>query len=275
MADQADVETALVSIIANALYPNGTAAPSAVGTICRVYRGAPTSPNLDVDLALENTHVSVLADTNVKNTTRYPRVWQSVLPVSASLAVQVGGRSASFSGICTVGQLAGICVNGAIFPYAVQANDSPATVASNLAALLRTAGWLVEYAESTVSVPGAGMFTARVVNGASALQEVKRQRQDFTITLWCPNPSNRDIVGSLIDQLLGTLQFISLADGSSARLIYVGSEVQDTNADADLYKRIIRYSAEYPTTLAQVTPAMLFGSTGFSVNAEFIDTFNV
>ena len=42
MADQADVETALAAIVANALYPKGTAAPSAVGCTCRVYRGLPT-----------------------------------------------------------------------------------------------------------------------------------------------------------------------------------------------------------------------------------------
>lgn len=166
-------------------------------------------------------------------------------------------------------------MNGAIFPYAVQANDAPSTVASNLAGLLRGAGWLVEYAQSTVNVPGADMLTARIVNGAVALQEIKRQRQDFAITLWCPDPTSRDAAGGLIDQTLASLQFLALADGSSARLLYAGSDVQDANADAALYKRTILYSAEYPTTLSQITPAMLFGSSGFSANAAFIDTFNV
>jgi len=275
MADQSDVESALVSIIANALYPDGTAAPSAVGNTCRVYRGAPVSPTLDADLAADVLHVSVLAGSDVKNVTRYPRVWQNVAPVAATLSVLVGADTASFSGVCAVGQLAGAAINGAIFAYAVQGNDSPATVASNLAALLRAAGWLVDYAGASLTVPGAEMFTVRVVHGALALQEIKRQNQDFYITLWCPEPASRDLASSLIDRTLATTQFIALADGSYARMIYAGSDVQDANADAALYKRTIRYRAEYPTTLSQITPAMLFGSSSVSANAEFVDTFNV
>jgi hypothetical protein len=275
MADQSDVENALVGIIANALYPNGTAAPSAVGNLCRVYRGVPSAPALDADLAAGNVNISVLADDAQRNVTRYPRIWQSVTPVPASLTCVVTGIAASFSGHCAVGQLAGVAVNGAIFPYAIQANDSPATVASNLAALLRQAGWLVDYAGTSLTVPEAEMFTARVVQGAGALQEIKRQEQEFSITFWCPDPPSRDASGALVDQALATPQFIALADGSAARLTYAASEVQDGNADAVLYKRIIRYRAEYPTTLAQTTPAMLFGSAGFTANTAFVDTLNV
>jgi hypothetical protein len=275
MADQSDVENALVAIIANSLYPDGTAAPSAIGNLCRVYRGMPSAPALDPDLAAGNVNISVLADEVQKNVTRYPRIWQSVAPVPASLACVVTSTSVSFSGACVVGQLAGVAVNGTIFPYAIQVNDSPATVASNLAALLRQAGWLVDYAGTSLNIPGAEMFAARVVQGAGALQEIKRQEQDFSITFWCPDPVSRDASSALVDQALAIPQFIALADGSAARLIYAASDVQDGNADAVLYKRIIRYRAEYPTTLAQTTPAMLFGSAGFTANTAFVDTFNV
>jgi len=272
MADQADVETALVTIIANALYPDGTFAASAVGCTCRVYRGLPSSPVLGADLAAGIAHVTVDAGDDVKNVTRYPRRWQTVAPVPASLTVTVGAQSASFAGRCAVGQLAGVAVNGALFPYAVQANDSPATVASNLTALLRRAGWLVDYAGATITLPNAATFTARVVNGANALQEIKRQVQEFVITLWCPTPPLRDAAGALIDAALGNLQFIALADGSSARLIYIGSDAEDGAADAALYKRALRYSAEYPTTLAQIEPAMLFGTGAYQADGAFVAT---
>jgi hypothetical protein len=272
MADQSDVETALVTIVANALYPNGTAAASAVGATCRVYRGLPTSPTLGADLAVGVLHVTVDAGANVKNVTRFPRKWETVAPVPPTLLVLVAPQSASFSGTCAVGQLAGVAVNGATFPYAVQANDSPATVASNLAALLRGAGWFVDYAGTTITLPNADMFTARVVSGANALQEIKRQVQDFQITLWSPTPPLRDEAGSLIDQALARRAFIALADGSWARLIYLGSDAEDGAADAALYKRTIRYSAEYPTTRGKLVPAMLFGTGNFNANAEFVET---
>ncbi len=41
MADQSDVETALVALASAALYPNGTEAASVPGVNCRIYRGWP------------------------------------------------------------------------------------------------------------------------------------------------------------------------------------------------------------------------------------------
>lgn len=274
MADQADVETALASIVANALYPNGTAAPSAVGSTCRVYRGLPNSPTLGADLAAGVLHVTVNATADVKNVTRFARKWQVVSAVPASLKVTVAGNSATFAGVCALGQLAGVVANEAPFPYAVQANDSPPTVASNLAEVLRQAGWLVRYAGSTVTLPNAEKFAARVVTGANALQEIKRQTQVFEITLWCPAPLLRDAVAPVIDDALAAPQFMALADGTSARLIFVGSDAEDGTADAALYKRTLRYSVEYPTTLAQIEPAMLFGTANIYADGGLVETLN-
>jgi hypothetical protein len=273
VADQSDVETALVAVVANALYPNGVASASALGCVCRVYRGFPSSPTLGPDLAAGVVNVTVTGGTEVTNVTRYPRKWHVVTAVPATLTVTVGPQSASFAGVCASGQLAGIAVNGALFPYAVQANDSPATVASNLCAALRAAGWLVDYAGATITLPNAETFTARVVNGAHALQELKRQVQDFSIMLWCPSPALRDAASLLVDEALASIQFLALADGSSARLIYAGTATEDVSANATLYKRTLRYGAEYATTIAQVEPAMLFGLEHLSVNVAFGESF--
>jgi hypothetical protein len=271
MADQSDVEAALASLVANALYPAGTAVPSPTGYVCRVYRGYPAAPVLDADLAEGVVHISVAGVGAIKNVTRYPRIWQEVTPVPATLDVNAAGYTARFSGKCAVGQLAGVGVNGAIFAYAVQASDTPATVASNLAALLRQAGWLVNYAGSAVTVPGANMFTARVVNGAGALQEIKRQQQDFKIMLWCPDPGSRDAIAATLDPALAILNFLALADGSYARVRFAGGETIDSNEDAALYRRDLIYNAEYPSTLQQMTPAMLFGTASLRANAAFVE----
>jgi hypothetical protein len=39
MADESDVEVALVNVISAALYPNGTSQASIPGPDCRIYRG--------------------------------------------------------------------------------------------------------------------------------------------------------------------------------------------------------------------------------------------
>ncbi len=276
MADQADVETALVSLVATAVYPNGSRLPSAVlgpggAAVCRVYRGLPNGPTLEADLAQGVMHATVYAaGTPIRNTTRFPRVWQVVTPVPATLSVSVTGNAAAFAGACEPGQLAGIAADGGIFPYAVQARDTPPTVASNLAAMLRAAGWLVDYAGTTVSVPAARLFTARVVAGGMALQEIKRQAEAFRISLWCGDPLTRDAAASVIDPALAAPNFIALADGSCGHLSYAGGTTTDGGADTALYRRDLIYTVEYPTTLAAATPSMLFGVGSIEANGAFI-----
>jgi hypothetical protein len=273
MADQADVETAIAAVIANALYPAGNAAPSAVGLTCRVYRGLPTAPALDADLAQGVAHVSILGDVaGVKNVTRYPRRWVGVAPVSAVLGVAVEGLTAAFTGQCAVGQLAGVIVDDAVFAYAVQRNDSPATVASNMAALLREGGWSVDYEGAAITVPAASRFVARVVAGAGALQEIKRQTQKFRISIWCPSPASRDVVAPVVDEALAAVAFLPLADGSSGRVLFVDVVAIDAGADARLYRRDLVYAVEYPTVFSMMTPAMLFGTENFTANAVLIET---
>jgi hypothetical protein len=273
MASQADVETALATVIANALYPAGTASPSAVGATCRVYRGVPVAPALDADMALGVVHVSVLgAAGGVKNVTRYPRAWVSVAPVAAVLNVVVSGVDATFAGACAAGQLAGVIADEATYAYAVQGNDSPATVASNMAALLRVDGWIVDYQQAMITVPAARRLVARVVAGAGALQEIKRQRQSFRITLWCPDPARRDEVVPVVDQALAALSFLPLADGSSGRVLFQDMVAVDAAADARLYRQDLNYEVEYPTTLSMMTPAMLFGTENFTADAVLVET---
>lgn len=276
MADQADVENAIAALVANALYPAGTASPSAIGKTCRVYRGYPNAPSLDADLAAGAINVSITAaPAPVRNVTRYPRKWISVAPVTEILSVAVTGTSAAFAGVCAAGQLAGAMVDDMLFPYAVQSNDHPATVASNIAALIRSGGWIVTYAGNTINVPAAERFAARVVAGAGALQEIKRQVQAFQVSMWCPDPASRDSLAPIIDAALCGLNFIPLADGSCGRLIFADSQAQDNAADAALYRRDLTYHVEYPTTISQMTPAMLFGTASVAANGVFVRNVKV
>ncbi|MBU6448043.1 MAG: hypothetical protein KGQ26_00305 [Rhodospirillales bacterium] len=274
MADQADVEAALAAIVANAVYPQGTAATSAVNAGVKIYRGWPVAPVLDADLATGMAHVSVSAtDAAMKNVTRYPRVWQTMTPATGTLAASVNGLEAAFFGTCSAGLLAGVLVDDETYPYAVQANDSPATVASNLAAMLRQGGWIVEYAGAKLAVPEAVHFTARVVAGAGALQEIRRQQQEFRIAMWCPCPALRDAMAPVLDAALMANGFIALADGSCGRIRFVNGMTTDESADAALYRRDLVYEVEYPTTLAQQTPAMLFGTMTATVNTAVLGNY--
>ncbi len=275
MADQADVEAAIAAIAANGIYPSGTAAASAVGAAVKIYRGWPVAPVLDADLAAGMAHVSVSAtDAAAKNVTRYPRIWQNLTPATGTLTASVAGLEASFFGTCSAGLLAGVLVDGQTYPYAVQANDSAATVASNLAAMLRQGGWIVEYNGTKLVVPEATHFTARVVAGAGALQEIRRQVQEFRVAMWCPCPALRDEIAPVLDAALMANDFISLADGAYGRIRFENTTTTDESANAALYRRDLIYTVEYPTTLAQLTPAMLFGTMTAIVDKAVLGQYN-
>lgn len=274
MADQSNVEAAIVSIIANALYPQGDTAPSSVGYACKIYRGWPRSPNLDTDLSDNITNISVYtADSPVKNVTKYPRIWQTISPATGTLFVEMDGGVASFSGHCSTGQLAGVMVDGQTYSYAVQANDSPQTVASNIAALLRESGWIVEYSDNQIAVPQAIRFLARVVSCSGAMKEIRRQEQGFKVSIWCSSPVIRDIIAPVVDGALADRIFIALVDGTSGRIRFDSQVTTDSSEDANLYRQDFVYRVEYPTTILKSDPAMLFGKLAEKINVSIDKTY--
>lgn len=260
MADQSDVESALVGLAAAALYPNGTGVASVAGADCRIYRGWPNAAALDTDLRAGIVNVTVFPGQGGRVTTRYQQEWAAI-PAAATLSAVVSGHTASFGGSADLGQLAGLLVDSRTYAYRTQAGDTPASVAANLAAQIR-ADYVVQLSAATVTVPAAGRLLARVVADAPAQKEVRRQVQTFRITCWCPTPATRDASAVAIDQALAETAFIDLPDASQGRLIYAGTTVFDQSQDALLYRRDLTYSVEYATILSATQPAMLFGEIG-------------
>jgi hypothetical protein len=259
MADQSDVETALVTLASAALYPNGTSAASAPGPLCRVYRGWPKAAALNADLAAGAINVTVFpASPAVRNTTRYPDAWVTTA-VTPSLTATVAGTVVTFGGTASLGQVAGVRVDGLSYAYRTIATDTSASVAANIAAMARTNG-IVTLSQATLTFPGAGDVLARVVADAPGLLEVRRQTQSFRIICWCPAPLLRDETAIAIDSALATMRFITLADNSAARLIFSGTTVFDQSQNAILYRRDLIYSVEYATTITDQQSSMLFGS---------------
>jgi hypothetical protein len=258
MADQSDIEEALVAFIAGAIYPDGTDAPSVPGPECRIYRGWPHSAALDADLRQGVVNVTVFAGPGEgRATTRYNEEWTAV-PVSPTLTALVSGESVIFQGTANAGQIAGVLVDERTYVYRVQSGDTAAMVAANIAVLLRM-DRIVQLTGSTLSVPGAGKLVVRIVADAQARKEVRRQSQVFKVSCWCPTPETRDATVAAIDQSFADLRFLNLPDGSQGRLTYSGTTAFDRSQDALLYRRDLLYDVEYPTILTALQPAMLFG----------------
>lgn len=260
MADQVDVEQALVEAVTVALYPQGTAAPYVPGPVCRVYRGWPVAGALDADLAAGRVHVAVLPlDGSLRVTTRFQDDWVIGAPVAATLHVAVDGDVVTFSGTADAGQLAGVLVDGRAFVHRTEAGDTPGLVVAALAARVR-AHRIALAAGPVLAVPGAARLLARVVADQAALRETRRQAQGFRIACFCPSPAMRDATVAAIDAAMAMRRFLDLPDGSAGRLLFSGTTTLDTSRDAALYRRDLTYTVEYATTAREMQAAMLFGA---------------
>ncbi len=258
MADQSDIETALVVAASAALYPNGTSAVSVPGPDCRIYRGWPNASSLDKDLRAGTINVTIFPGQGAgRATTRYVQEWFGG-PATPTLTAAVSGNSVTLEGTAGLGQVAGLLVDGRGYAYRTVAGDTPASVASNLATLAR-ADVIAHLVGASLTIPSAATLVARVVADASAQKEVRRQLQNFRITCWCPTPAARDATAAAIDLSLAAMTFIDLSDGSQGRLVYAGSTVFDQSEDALLYRRDLLYEVEYSTIMSATQPAMLFG----------------
>ncbi len=271
MADQSDVETALITAVATALYPQGSAGGSAIGTTCRIYRGWPNAVALDADLAAGVVNVTVFPDAaRQRNTTRWPDEWVAQAAVTPSLDILVSGTTATVFGTGGAGMLAGLQVDTMSVVYRTASGDTPELVAASLAAKLRALGRVALASGATVTVPGVGYLLGRVVADQPAMRESKRQNQGFRISLWCPGPASRDSAGAVVDATLAAITFLPLPDGTAGNLRYVNSVLFDQSLDARLYRRDLIYSVDYPTTIIEALPSMIFGVTNLAANGSDI-----
>lgn len=263
MADLSDVENTLVTLIAQAIYPTGSANPSAliVGSThvpCRISRGWPKSSNLDSDLAAGYVNVTVFPMNIERNVTRYNREWHT-LPYSNSTITVTANQGA---GTVTLGgtlpnpyavQNFAVAINEShVYAYTLQSGDTLTQVATALATLIA-----VDFAGTTstgqvITVVGATQITASVGVVAGTIREIKRQVRVIRIVLWCFNPAVRDAAGILLDPAISQNLFLTMPDGTAARIRSETAPAPDDMTQKDnLFRRDLVYGVEYSTSQTQ------------------------
>ena len=258
MADQWEVEAELARVIAEALYPDGVAADSAIGTVCRVYRGVPVPSALADDLEAGIAHVTVLpVEGSAKDTTRFSSEWQGST-VDCPLSALVYGDRVRFEGEPGPGVVAGVQVDGQAFAWRVPRRMTAGVVAAVLADMVRAVR-PAELVGTVVHFPGGTGVLARAVSDGVGGRELRRQSERFRVSLWCPTPTVRDRLGAFVDLSLAGMVFLDVG-GWGCRISASGGKTIDDGADARAWRRELVYEIEYPTVLAQSLPAMLFGA---------------
>jgi len=268
VADQSDVEVALVGQIQSILYPTSTTEVSAIGAICRVYRGWPLSASLNADLAAGIVNVSVLPIANsIKPLVSFNDGWLGGA-VAPGMVATTFGNSVVFLGTAGIGQLAGLLVDGVPYVYSSVAGDTVLDVAAQLATMV--AGNIAAISSGdTVTVPGAISVVGRAAADVGQWQEIRRQRQSFSIIFYCSTPQLRDAAVAWVDLGLAALRFVALADGSSGRVVFGDTVSQDQNQIASIYRRDLTYHVEYATTLSMTATEMMFGGLGLNGSTSY------
>lgn len=278
MADLSDVESALVALIAQALYPQGTAAPPINGVPTAVYAGWPNSQDLDADLkALDRghpsgiLHVTVYPTATERNTTRFLRQWRQSVAPAPTLTVALAGQSATIGGTVSAPQNVALLANGKPYVYAVQASNTLAGIATALAALVSADVAGTTSAGPVVTVPaGARLSAGRIGAPGTALLELGRQERVFQITIWANSPANRALVGATIDPILRDTVRVAMPDGTWATMLYHGTREDDMPQKAALFRRDLLYAVEYATTVSET--GMQITQTQLNQDADVAQT---
>ena len=254
MADQSNVESALIGLLAGVVYPAGTSQPSVVNAEVQLFRGWPESQALNSSLEAGKSYVTVFGQgRGVRNTTRYPQAWRSFPPDAATITATVVGYTVTLGGTVQSGQNVAVEVDRVGYVYAVQSTDTLDTIASALASQIVDAS----SNGPVLTLPDPPTATVAALSGA--VREMRRQEQMFVVTCWCPDPGTRDELASAVDAIMAATDWLTLTDGTLARVQFRDTASMDTAENANLYRRDLSYLVEYATTQTAVTSPMIYG----------------
>jgi len=265
MADVADVEQAIASMLAGALYPNGTSQPSIVGATVTLQRGWPNEAQVQKAVGVQSVLISVHGNKGMaRDSTRYFRDWigQAGTP---TITATVSGFTVIFGGTVSAGHAIAVQSAGVWFKYLVVGNDTATTIAAAFAAQIPGAS----SSGPILTLPAGGRTPqARVVLGGNVSANVSRQTMVFQICCWAPTPALRDAVFSQLPPIVAYLgSRLPLPDGTFAT--WMGQREtgpDDLPGRAEEWRRDVMASYEFGVNYTQAAQALLLLEIAVSAN---------
>ena len=256
MADQSDVRNALAGWLVGVIYPNGTSQAPAQGIAAQIVPGWPLPALLDQLMAAGTACVWVYSRPEVKDVTRYPYVWVSQSITAPTITATVLNNTVTIGGAMPSPFTAHnvfVIVAGQAFGYAVQSTDTLSTIAAALASEIATSFPGTASTGPVITLSTGAIPTARVGTTGQSILEVGRSEQMFQIVIAANTPANRDALGKAIMPLLMDTPWLSMPDGTAARLRVATPIDIDANQKTNIYRRDIKVSVEFAVTQVQTT----------------------
>jgi hypothetical protein len=293
MAGLADVSNALVALIAQIAYPNGTSQPSITGQAVKVYAGWPNPTVLTPDLKAGKAHVSVYPPPGLEKVLDSAvSDWRTVTAPVNTITLTAAGQTVTVGGTVSTPQNAALVVDGKGYVYAVQAGDTLNSIATALAALVvvdfpgtSSSGpvvtipygvtLIVDFVNQVYqnNVPHDANISPRVGGAGTSLRELRRQERTFQISVWANCFDARDPLADALDAALSGTFHLTLPDGMVATLRYKSGRQDDSGQKESIYRRDLMYAVEFSTTQTrtdtQITVTQTNVSAGPSLDAQF------
>ncbi len=276
MSDVSDVSNALVALIAQALYPSGTASPSVTGIPTVIYAGWPTASQLNADLAGFSNgrggrlHVTIFPTATEKRDTPYQTQWYDLTVTAPTITATISGQTVTLAGTISTPQNVALIIDNAAYVYAVQAADTLTTIATALAALVPGAS----NSGAVITIPnGAAIRAARAGAGGTMQRETRRQTRRMQVTVWADTPANRDATAIAMDSALSVVERLTMPDQTLARLLYESGQQIDDQSKANLYRRDMLYSVEYGTTQTVAATTVITTDETVAFGVSGVDTY--
>ena len=247
MADLEDVLSTLSAMAVAAVFPNGTSSPSVTGANVAVGEGWPVPAQLDATIAAGGANVSIYAPPGASQ-----KVFQ-VLDEFYTLVPAVHGLSASIAGGTVT--LAGTPGTGEYATIIADQRHAYSRVGASIAAILSAieADAIGDYPSVSVNGDAITFPTTRLVVhiGAPATigKVTHRQKQQFMVTVWAPNPAQRTILASAIDVAFKSFNRLTMPDTSQAILVHDHTNQIDRLETASIYRRDLVSTVEYATLM--------------------------
>ena len=112
-------------------------------------------------------------------------------------------------------------------------------------------------AGSVVTIPGSLSIIGRAGGIGTTLREVGRERVTLEIVVLAPSDALRNAVGGAIEPGIRSLRRLRLADQSIAMIWFGEVDDNDDAAKSDIYRRTLRLSAEYASTIVSTAAQIL------------------
>ncbi len=248
MADLTDVQTGLVALIAQALYPTGTANPSVTGVTYKIYPGWPQPQTLDADMPLGTVHISVFAPPMSRTIPQMGNNrWQQSTVGAATITGSVSGDALTLSGTVSTPMAVLVTANNTLYSYAVQPTDTLASICTALASQIPNA----TSSSAVLTVANAYQLSVAFSVGSTAIKEVGRQQQLFQVSVWAPTPSARQTAAIAIDPAIRNQIRIALPDNTWCQIRARSMADTDMNQKPALFIRHLHYECEYATIVGQ------------------------